>query len=189
MYRQITIKDAYKKHYKVGIRNKKIKYKLYSEIIYTFNKMITDKIVNEGYDFIMPYTLGNVKIRKRKKSITLDKDGNIDKNNLMIDWQHTWIRWQKKYPGLTRNEILKITREIPPNKRGYAFFYNDHSNGYNCRWYWGKNNKLHNSTCYIFRITKANRKKLAKAVLTDPSIIQKYTEFLMYMKYQKNANK
>jgi len=64
---------------------------------------------------------------------------------------------------------------MPEDKKIYHF--NEHTNEWICRWYWDKflcNFK--NQSVYQFKPTKFNRTKLAKSILKNTNIVQKYID-------------
>ena len=52
--------------------------------------------------------------------------------NLKIDWKKTKELWEKKYPGLTSEEIIEI-KDKPK-----VFYLNEHSNKYRMVYCWDR---------------------------------------------------
>jgi hypothetical protein len=66
---------AYKKDYP----DSKVNVALYSKIIQSFNQAVIDKILEDQFEFEMPYRLGTLRIRKQKHS--------LDPAYLHVDWK------------------------------------------------------------------------------------------------------
>ena len=111
----------------------KVGYKTYRNICEDFNKKIMDDILLKSKEFKMPFRLGSLRIKKKKMNFS-----NKLRNKLKIDW--------------------KATREN--NK--VIYHLNDHTNGYNYRWYWEKRNAIiKNKSIYSFQATRTNKRRLA----------------------------
>ena len=108
-------------------------YKTYRKICEDFNKKIMDDILLKSREFKMPFRLGSLRIKKKKMNFSSKL-----KNKLKIDW--------------------KATRE---NKK-VIYHLNDHTNGFNYRWYWEKKNAIiKNKSIYSFQATRTNKRRLA----------------------------
>ncbi len=108
-------------------------YKKYRSICEDFNKLIMDNILLKSHEFKMPYRLGTLRIKKKKMNYS-----QKNKNKLKIDW--------------------KATRE---NKK-VIYHLNDHTNGFNYRWYWLKREAVvKNKSVYSFQATRTNKRRLA----------------------------
>ena len=59
-----TMRDAYKL-YKSEYPDT-VDYSTYASIIKTFNKQLMDKILDDAFEFEMPYRLGTLRIKKTK---------------------------------------------------------------------------------------------------------------------------
>lgn len=146
--------DAYK-HYKRKKGVPGITRKEYVDICHSLNKKVSDKIIKESLDFKIPFGLGSLSIKKNELKIRI-KDGKIQKNKMIVDWETTWKIWNEEYAGLTNKEIRKL-----PNKT-VVYQMNEHSNGYIMKWYWDKaGTKFNNKRVYRFKPTKQNRLDLA----------------------------
>lgn len=135
--------------------------KEYVDICHLINIKLSDKIIKESFEFRIPSKLGTLSIRKSKLKIRI-KDGKLQKNRMIVDWQKTWDYWYKEYPGKTRNEIKDI--------KGKQVIYNlnEHSNGYVMGWFWDKSTCIvKNKTLYNFKPVKYNRLNLAEWIKSD----------------------
>ena len=154
------IGDAYE-HYKHKKVVCDIDKKTYVDLVYTINKKISDNIIKNSLEFKLPFRLGSILILKNKLKIRV-KDGKIQKNKMIVDWEASWNYWNKEYPNLTHNEIKKF--------KGKQVLYqtNDHSNGYVMSWKWNKmGSKFINKSVYSFKPTKQNRLDLATWIKSD----------------------
>lgn len=152
--------DAYK-HYKKKKEIPLIDRKRYVKICHALNKKISEKIIKESFEFKIPFRLGTISIRKNELKIRI-KDGKIQKNKMIIDWEATWNFWVQEYPDKTKSEIKLI-----PDKN-VIYQTNDHSNGYIMKWCWDKaGSNFINKTLYKFKTTKQNRLDLAKHIKSD----------------------
>lgn len=76
-----TLWEYYKKNY-----NNPVEKKVYTKVCYTFNKMVSDAIVKESFEFKMPFKLGKLRIRTLKQKIHFD--GNkLDYKKMYVDWK------------------------------------------------------------------------------------------------------
>ncbi len=132
----------------------------------TYNKFIKDlletfsqAIINENLELKLE-GLGKIRIRERSSYYYLE-DGTLS-NSIKVDWKSTWEYWEKKYPGLTRDEIL-----LEKDKKVLHFENKISSQYYG--FYWDKYTiQLVNKQCYAFKITKQNSIALNKSII-DPN--------------------
>jgi len=138
--------------------------KKYVDICHRINETISDKIIKESFEFKMPGKLGSLSIKKSKMRVSV-KDGKLEKNKLIIDWNKSWEYWQQEYPGKTRQEINAIKGKMA------IYNMNDHTNGYVMRWKWDKCTcNIPNHTVYQFKPTKRNRLELAHWIKSDERV-------------------
>jgi hypothetical protein len=111
----------------------KVGYKKYREICEEFNKRIINKILLKATEFKMPYRLGTLRIKKKKMNYS-----EKQRNKLKINWKAT-------------NKNKKV-----------IYHLNDHTNGFNYRWYWLKREAIiKNKSIYSFQATRTNKRRLA----------------------------
>lgn len=135
--------------------------KKYVEVCHEINKIISDKIIRESFEFRMPARLGTLAIRKNKVKIKV-KDGKLEKNKMIIDWGKTWEYWNEMYPGKSRKEVNAMEDKV------VIYNMNEHTNGYVMRWKWDKTTAMvPNQTVYKFRPTKRNRLELGAWIMSD----------------------
>lgn len=147
-----TIKDAYniyREDNPIGV-NKKVFVKVCQE----FNKLIMNKIVNQSFEFRLPYRLGFLRVKKCRQTIEII-DNKLNTVRLKPDWKSCWEYWYKIYPDMTRADIVAI-----PNKK-LIYHYNDDTNGYYYRYYWDRRQcVVKNQALYKFRPTMGVKKLL-----------------------------
>ena len=99
----------------------------------------------------MPYKIGRLRIRKYKPKIKINEDGTLDKSKLFVDYANT-------------NKLWSTNKEAKKNKK-LVFHLNDHSNGYQHRWFWEKReSNIPNHSAYCFLPSRLNKRTLAKAL-------------------------
>lgn len=138
----VGVRDSWKDFNANQVKNSPltVDYKTYRALIESFNKAMVDKILNESYEFKLPYRLGSLRIRKKKMSFK-------SKNALRVDYKRS-------------RESGKL-----------VYHMNDHRDNFNYRWYWKKKTAIvKNKTAYSFTPTRANKRELARLLLTDKSI-------------------
>jgi len=183
--------DAYKdfrKRYKLVYPE--IERKQYVQICHMINETLSDKIIKESLEVKLPFRLGTLSIKKNKTRISV-KDGKLEKNKLIIDWEKSWEYWHNEYPGKSRKEINAIKDKV------VIYNMNDHTNGYVMRWSWDKSTcNLHNQTVYQFRPTKRNRLALAAWIKSEEKENDYYLQKQFYhkkysdlIKYEEKNNK
>ena len=86
----------------------------------------------------------------------IDQEGKIKKSN-KPNWQRTFEYWHKKYPDLTRDEILNLDEKLK-----VIYHDNDHSNNEVCKFVWKPAMGLTNKKNYTFSPTRALSRMLAK---------------------------
>ena len=117
-----TIKDAYKEYEKEITKDTffDIGYKDYRKACEMFNKEICEKILLNAEEFILPYRLGSIRIKKRKMSFK-------DKARLKIDWQETKKLGSIVYHMNDHTDNFRFgwkwdrTSTIVKNKQVYSF--------------------------------------------------------------------
>jgi len=133
--------------------------KLFTDILREFFSKIVDMLIFEGKELTMPHKLGNIRIRKNKVKVLLDKNGNVDKRRLAPDWGATRRMWKRIYPDKSWDEILAV-----PNK-SMVYHENKHSDRYQHKWHWDKSTCLvKNNSAYSINMARGNDRKLAKAL-------------------------
>ena len=101
--------------------NKNNSYKVsrsdYAEVVSEMNKYVTELMLDMEGDFRMPYRCGAVAIRKKKRKITFDSNGNIINTN-PPDWQKTRKLWEKDEEAKEKKILIRHTNM---KTSGYVF--------------------------------------------------------------------
>lgn len=138
---------AYKESFMEAVPNS-----VYSKILNDFLSQMRDSISQEGYIFNIPQRLGRIELRKNKREVTIDKDGNI-KNTLPPNWKATKKLWES-------NEEARI-------KKTKIRYINEHTDGYVFRLYYIKNKaNFKNKTIYKMSINRAMRRATEQPIIT-----------------------
>jgi len=120
---------------------------------------VTDLMIYKGIEFTMPYRLGSIRIRKAPVKYKLDKYGKVDVRYLRPNWGACRKLWVKEYPDKTWEEIVNT-----PNKP-IIYHENKHSDKFNFSWRWDRLTcAVSNSQAYRINLSRANDRKLAKAL-------------------------
>ena len=151
----IKTKDFYN-HYKQKISNP-LSLSDFSKIINEVNKNCIYKLALTGEEFRLPYGIGVLYVAKRKINLMLNDDGTIYLKNLKVDWKKTKELWEKRYPGLSPEDIKKI-----PDKQK-VYYLNEHSNKYRMVYNWDRRTSvMKNQSLYLFRVVRTLKAEVAK---------------------------
>jgi len=108
-------------------------------VIYMYNQMLVEHLINTGEKVRLPHGLGMLHIRKqRKKMEWVVVGGKKVLKNAPIDWQAT-------------------------RKAGKLVYYqNFHTEGYTCRFVWSRRGvNFKNADCWNFQVCREAKRKLA----------------------------
>lgn len=115
-----------------------ISYKQWSDIIYTYNSLFREYILETGEVGKLPWGFGSFTISKKKTKKYKTFEGK-DYINLRIDW------------AKTRSAGKKI------------YHFNSHTDGYNCRWWWfARGSRLYQPDTLIFKPSRESSRSIAK---------------------------
>jgi hypothetical protein len=132
---------------------KKPTYKEYSSVLNSFNKKVVDRMLNDSFEYLLPYRVGTLRIKKYKQKIKINDDGSINTSRLIPDWKTTRQLWEDD-------------PEAKANKKR-VFHTNPHTEGYNFKWHFANyRSNCINKSYYYFIPTRANKRMLA-ALLKD----------------------
>ena len=138
-----TLKEAFKRYKKKvssGSIND-IEYKEYRDICEDFNKMISSRILKNAKEFILPYRLGTIRIKKTKMDY-------MDQNKLKIDYA-------------TSNKINKKVYHLNDHTDGFRFRWFWGKKKAIVRW----------KRAYCFEPTRTNKRTLASLLKTEDKIV------------------
>ena len=151
----VKTKDLY--NYYVSKISNPLSYLEFSKIIQDVNKNCIYKLALTGEEFRLPYGLGVVYLAKRKINIKLNDDGTLNTRNLKADWKKTKELWERKYPGISAEEIVKI------KNKPIVYYMNEHSNKYRMVFNWDRRtSNVKNQSLYILRIVRTLKAEVAK---------------------------
>lgn len=145
------IRDAYKFYKKKHKSEDNVSSSEFSAFCKEFNNRISDLIIYENFSFLIPFRLGRIRIRKYKPKVHIKEDGSMDKSRLRPDWNATKKLWKN-------NEEAKKEKKL-------IYHLNDHTDGYQHRWFWEKlTSNVKNNSAYSFIPSRNNKRTLAKAL-------------------------
>ncbi len=137
-----------------------VPYKTFSEFIQEANDSVMQSIIYDNMQVKLP-GMGNIEVRKRRPSI-LDKDGNIKKKALKIDYKASKDLWKELYPGKCVEEIKEI------KDKPIAYHTNKHSDGYIYKFMWDKLTcNMPFKSFYKFKAARGYTRLLAKELKQD----------------------
>lgn len=140
---EVNIADGYS-YYKKRF-GRRINKNTFKRIIQEYCKHMMYHVVRGDY-VAFPSKFGGLSVRGYKRS--LEEDGKI---NLFIDYKETKKLWEK-HP------------EYKEQKK-YIYHTNEHSDGYNYRFFWTKFNiMLENKFLYSLVLSRKNKRELAKHI-------------------------
>jgi len=105
--------------------------------------------------------VGKLRIRSRKLKF-FDKN-NVQYKSLRPNWKASWEFWHKKYPTLTKDEIVNLQNKL------IIYHENEHSDQEFYEHYWDKATiNLKFKSFYIFKASRQYSRLIAK-VVKDPN--------------------
>ena len=141
-------------------RHKIVDKPTYNGFIRELLEAYSTSIVTTGLELRI-HKVGKLRIRSQKLRFT-NKEGVISKS-LKPNWKATWDYWLKKYPGLTRDEIVN-TKNKP-----VLYHENDHSQQEFYEHFWDKITiALKYKSFYDFKAPRQYSRLIAK-VVKDPN--------------------
>lgn len=135
-----SIKDFYN-HYQNTTKYKgsdyQVKYKKYSDILQECNKRVSEMIIEDGFDFIIPRRLGLIRIRIKKMNFKY----------LKPDWKRTKELWAEDNKA--------------KNEKKLVWHLNNHSDNYKASFYYDKRSANYkNKTAYKFEAVRKNKRAI-----------------------------
>lgn len=165
------------KHYKSKAKNpvdRETFWKVFKSAIYGKEDKyigLIDRIILNNDCVRFPFRLGEIHMRRRKRCARIRKDGSLDKSILPVNWKATKELWEKTYPGLSPQEIYKLS-----DKR-VVYNLNEHTNRYSCTMYWNKlTSNIPNQWFYRLEINRDHKHKIRDSLLANPNLINMYYE-------------
>lgn len=140
----------YLKFYKNTVDNP-VDDKLYRKILRDYLVMNRDLVSEKAYTFRLPQRLGRIEVRKTKKEVKIDKNGNVV-NKLAINWKKT-------------NQLWKENKEAKKKKIKIRYT-NEHTNGYIFRPRYIKNTaNFKNKSVYKLSVNREMRRNMEGAIM------------------------
>lgn len=137
-----------------------IPYNVFSAFIQEANEAVMTAMIFENLEIRIP-SMGSIQIKKSIPSV-LDKNGNLKKKALRVDYQGTKMLWKEKYPGMSIEEI----KQIPD--RPIVYHKNKHSDGYIYKFIWDKLTcNMPMKSFYSFKAARGFTRMLAKELKQD----------------------
>jgi len=159
------LNDAYKLYKDNGGM---LNHAAFSRILKELNTEVSNKIILEALEFIMPDMIGSIRVRKFKNATT-NKDGTSRFKKLRPDWAKTKKVWADLYPGKTMEE-LKEVKDKPIVRH-----LNEHTNGYSYEFYYNKSSgKYRNKPAYSFLPSRGLKNLLSSAALDAGTKVDYY---------------
>ena len=133
---------------------KPVDYKMFTEVIKTFNKQFVQELYDGTY-LNLPHNVGNMYIKKYKPQYKFNEEGELTNSgqNNMIDYKATKELWAK-HPELTHKQRV--------------FYTNDHTDGFKFKIIW-KQGSVQNIYIYNFVPAKSLRRNLAQYIRNNPN--------------------
>lgn len=135
--------------------NNNLTYLQYRNIIYTYNKMFRDYVLETGDKFRMPYGFGDISIRKwKKEKINVHPETGEKFIVMPIDWKKT----------------------MEEGKRVYIF--NHHTDGFRFQWKWFRGTtKFELSHIFVLKPTRETSRKISEYIKKNPQHYHIYREW------------
>lgn len=152
-------------------QNKKLKkYSLaeYNKVLYTFNQILIDYVLETGDIVRFPFGLGHLSINKYKKTKFIKQKDGSEKINLNPDWKKTLDLW-------------KECEECKQQKK-LVYHLNFHSDGFSYYWLWVLGSNMLQGSIWKFELNRVHSRKLASLIL-QPNTHYKH----LYKSYSKHV--
>jgi hypothetical protein len=133
-----------------------VEYSIFAKVLKEFYQELANLIIFKAFDFKMPFRLGRLRIRKYKPKLKSNEDGSLDMTRYRPDWAATKKLW-------AANEEAKKQKKL-------VYHLNDHSNGYQHRFFWEKRtSNIPNHSAYCFLPSRKNKRTLAAELKNEDS--------------------
>lgn len=125
--------------------------KMHSAVLNSFNKAISKAITENAFEYIIPFRLGILRIKKYKAQYKIDEETGKIIGNLPVNWKAT-------------NELWKDNDEAKKDKK-MVYHTNEHSNGYQYKWNFSNyRSNCVNKSAYCFVPSRTNKRTLAALI-------------------------
>lgn len=148
-----------------------LSYEKFKEIIFSYNKKVTDEIISTGKVLMLRSHLGFLGVAKYKKKFTLNEDGNLVG---AINWKESnKLKAEIEARGETPYQAYKDENGKIIGNNGGVKWLCYHMNEYTFGWTYSSSMYLSNSGNTVFKITWTNSKKLSKSINENSEILYK----------------
>lgn len=140
----------YYRFYKNKNKKEAVSRAIYGEIVREFNDHVRDRISSKGAEYIMPFRLGKIELRKLKTEVKLDEKGNII-NMLPVNWKETRELWAENPQAKEKGIKIRFT--------------NEHTEGYTFRIFYKKSKANYkNKSIYKLKFNRGMKRNLSKSI-------------------------
>lgn len=141
----------YFKFYNKDTTNPKDK-KIFNEVLKDYLKMNQELISIKAYIFMLPQRMGRIEMRKSKKEVFIDKEGNVV-NKLVPNWKETRALWEENAEAKLKKIIIR--------------YVNTHTQGYVFRLRYIKNSaNFKNKSLYKMQLNREMRRATSNSIIT-----------------------
>lgn len=155
------MKDYYANYCKIS--KNPVSYTKYSKVISDFNKLLVYNILNNYFEYRIPYLNMTLGVRKDKRTPKI-KNGKLYINS-PVDWKTTRELWSSDEDAFKNKIIVR--------------FLNTHTSGYVFRIHCGKfNSTLYNKKYYKFKASRDFQRNLNLRIKDDTK--DKFDAFLLH---------
>jgi len=151
--RKVTVdhgRPSMYKLYKKSVDNP-VSSSIYSVILNDFNKAISKEMLENAFEYILPFRLGIIRIKKYKAHYKVDEETGKIIGNLSPNWKATKELWKD-------NEKAKSEKKL-------VYHTNEHSDGYQYKWYFSNyRSNCINKSAYCFIPSRTNKRELASLI-------------------------
>lgn len=124
----------------------KLTFEQWKSIIYTYNHMCRDYILETGERIKLPWGLGSFSIGKKK---------------------------MKKYKIFKGQEVINLPIDWPKTRKAgkYIYHLNTHSDGYRYKWMWfSRDARIYHTAIWVFKPSRVSSRKLAEYIKKPNSV-------------------
>lgn len=137
-----------------------VDYSTYNKILSDFNIALRDEILYNAFEFIMPYRMGTLSIRKKKLTPWINEEGKLV-NPFPPDWKATMDLWEADPISRKQKKLVRHT--------------NTHTQGYVAKWYYSTRNATFKwKSAYGFMPCRTAKVLLSQALKDPESSVDYY---------------
>lgn len=170
----------FKNEFKDDCKKYNITLKIFNLILKKYYTEISRLIIEECFDYRIPFKLGYLKIKSFKLNLKI-VNGKLDKKKLTPDYAATRKWYMKNFPiecPTYHSAMLYLRKlKLEGKDRKILYHYNDHTSGYTYRWHWNKGfSSIINITIYKFIPIRRNKKAISDWVKKNNNNVNYYTD-------------